>query len=545
MNCWKKATMPATGRNIRVRQIRQRLAQMGDSQSKTEAVQTNSNRAGVHSFGRNRQSGVKREENEKSPCTGNVCHSVTIQGLQTIYRTPHSNAAGSSLPDIKNHVRSPEYKRRTGFEVSHHRNNNSQQNPASKTSDPGITKRPHVQEEKNETVVTKQMKNRVMVHTSGPFTSPVDRVDKLAWSHQLLQDQISLNGKADEFLSRGRHHENSQVISSHGESTIKARQTPQVLGQTPRIFEILSSNTEVVNWRQMDVTNAFGQVLRSMNHTSGPKSTTMTQFMNIVSSREHEFRIGYQNDCHSFLLTLLSELNKETPGKDIANLFETEMVDQFTFDSCRHTDETDTQILRSITIPSESRQIHVPEALSYCSLNIENIKEGLQSFFQEEEFDEQEIPCRICLKGNKRQTLICIVKLTVLICVSCQNVRLLGYGKTRKSMMFRNLPRVLVLQLGCFQEMSYGGRLRIAKSSRRISFDEVLRVPHKNGNILTYQLYGVVNHHGSTYGGHYTSYVKHLPRQSDWYYCNDSHVSKSALPDALSSSDAYLLFYKL
>ncbi|XP_056015888.1 ubiquitin carboxyl-terminal hydrolase 2-like isoform X7 [Ostrea edulis] len=502
MNCWKKATMPATGRNIRVRQIRQRLAQMGDSQSKTEAVQTNSNRAGVHSFGRNRQSGVKREENEKSPCTGNVCHSVTIQGLQTIYRTPHSNAAGSSLPDIKNHVRSPEYKRRTGFEVSHHRNNNSQQNPASKTSDPGITKRPHVQEEKNETVVTKQMKNRVMVHTSGPFTSPVDRVDKLAWSHQLLQDQISLNGKADEFLSRGRHHENSQVISSHGESTIKARQTPQVLGQTPRIFEILSSNTEVVNWRQMDVTNAFGQVLRSMNHTSGPKSTTMTQFMNIVSSREHEFRIGYQNDCHSFLLTLLSELNKETPGKDIANLFETEMVDQFTFDSCRHTDETDTQILRSITIPSESR----------------NIKEGLQSFFQEEEFDEQEIPCRICLKG---------------------------YGKTRKSMMFRNLPRVLVLQLGCFQEMSYGGRLRIAKSSRRISFDEVLRVPHKNGNILTYQLYGVVNHHGSTYGGHYTSYVKHLPRQSDWYYCNDSHVSKSALPDALSSSDAYLLFYKL
>lgn len=96
----------------------------------------------MHSFGRNRQSGVKREENEKvrmkatytvvklyflkqkvvffdimhvylilfqSPCTGNVCHSVTIQGLQTIYRTPHSNAAGSSLPDIKNHVRSPEY----------------------------------------------------------------------------------------------------------------------------------------------------------------------------------------------------------------------------------------------------------------------------------------------------------------------------------------------------------------------------------------------------------------------------------------------------
>lgn len=30
--------------------------------------------------------------------------------------------------------------------------------------------------------------------------------------------------------------------------------------------------------------------------------------------REREFMIGYQNDCHSFFLTLLSELHDENPS---------------------------------------------------------------------------------------------------------------------------------------------------------------------------------------------------------------------------------------
>lgn len=145
--------------------------------------------------------------------------------------------------------------------------------------------------------------------------------------------------------------------------------------------------------------------------------------------------IGYQNDCHSFFLTLLSELHDENPARDITSLFEIEMVDEFIFGSCRHTEITDSQILRSITIPSNSLRI----------------EDGFRELLSEEHFDEEDVPCRQC---NKR-----------------------GFKKTTKAMKFRRLPPILVLQLGCFQEMHYGGHTHIAKSSRRIRFYESVDVP--------------------------------------------------------------------
>ncbi|XP_061169352.1 uncharacterized protein LOC133178643 [Saccostrea echinata] len=243
--------------------------------------------------------------------------------------------------------------------------------------------------------------------------------------------------------------------------------------------------------------------------TSG-KSGLIATLMNIVSSREHEFRIGFQNDCHSFLLTLLSELHDENQAKDTTLVFEIEMVDEFAFDSCDHKEVTDIQIMRSLTLPSESY----------------NVEEGLKTLLYEEEFDEADVPCRECGTDGF----------------------LSRKGKTRKAMRFRTLPKVLVLQLGCFKEMSFGGHLHIAKSYKSIGFPEKLRVPQSNGNIVNYHLYGVVNHHGSVHGGHYTSFVKHLLHHSDagdWYYCNDSRVRHSTLQEALKSHDAYLLFYTM
>ncbi|XP_062584483.1 ubiquitin carboxyl-terminal hydrolase 2-like [Saccostrea cucullata] len=258
--------------------------------------------------------------------------------------------------------------------------------------------------------------------------------------------------------------------------------------------------------KKSHVTNTFCNLLRSMNSSNqSPKSFTIAAFMDMVSKRDREFSIGYQNDCHSFFLTLLSELHDENPGKDLARIFEMEMVDEFTFDSCTHRDVTDTQIMRSLTIPSGSPRV----------------EDGLLDLMYEEVFDESEVPCRDC--------------------------NLIGYGKTRKAMKFRHLPRVIVLQLGCFQEMSYGNNLHIAKSYKRIGFSKDLRVPQLSGRPAIYHLYGVVNHHGSTYGGHYTAYVKHLSNLDGghWYSCNDSQVRSSSLSEALGSSDAYLLFYKL
>ena len=58
----------------------------------------------------------------------------------------------------------------------------------------------------------------------------------------------------------------------------------------------------------------------------------------------------------------------------------------------------------------------------------------------------------------------------------------------------------------------------------------------------TYNLYGVANHSGTTYSGHYTAYCKH-PYSGDWHEYNDSRVS-SVTGRSVVSSEAYVLFYE-
>ena len=61
-----------------------------------------------------------------------------------------------------------------------------------------------------------------------------------------------------------------------------------------------------------------------------------------------------------------------------------------------------------------------------------------------------------------------------------------------------------------------------------------------------YELFGVVQHHGSTMqGGHYTAYVNlgSSLEGDSWYFCNDAVVTKCGLQDALKA-EAYVAFYR-
>ena len=65
-------------------------------------------------------------------------------------------------------------------------------------------------------------------------------------------------------------------------------------------------------------------------------------------------------------------------------------------------------------------------------------------------------------------------------------------------------------------------------------------------NKLMYSLYGVVVHHGSLHGGHYTAYVKAAGTRGTtaiWYYASDSHV-RSARVEEICKCNAYMLFYE-
>ena len=64
-----------------------------------------------------------------------------------------------------------------------------------------------------------------------------------------------------------------------------------------------------------------------------------------------------------------------------------------------------------------------------------------------------------------------------------------------------------------------------------------------------YELYGIINHIGNLNGGHYYSFIRNTEEDGkftdNWQCCNDERVSAISQEEALSSSNAYILFYTL
>ena len=70
------------------------------------------------------------------------------------------------------------------------------------------------------------------------------------------------------------------------------------------------------------------------------------------------------------------------------------------------------------------------------------------------------------------------------------------------------------------------------------------------GDNTKYELYGVINHSGMGIdGGHYYSFIRNTEEDGkftdNWQCCNDERVSAISQEEALSSANAYILFYTL
>lgn len=63
------------------------------------------------------------------------------------------------------------------------------------------------------------------------------------------------------------------------------------------------------------------------------------------------------------------------------------------------------------------------------------------------------------------------------------------------------------------------------------------------GSRLVYDCYAVINHYGSSYFGHYNSYIKTDAEQ--WHCFDDDSVRKVDSPNDVITEAAYVLFYKL
>lgn len=63
------------------------------------------------------------------------------------------------------------------------------------------------------------------------------------------------------------------------------------------------------------------------------------------------------------------------------------------------------------------------------------------------------------------------------------------------------------------------------------------------GPVPTYNLFGISNHSGTVYSGHYVAQCKH-PFTNQWHEFNDSSVFSLSDKSQIISSNAYVLFYE-
>uniref|UniRef100_A0ABM0M5K7 ubiquitinyl hydrolase 1 n=1 Tax=Saccoglossus kowalevskii TaxID=10224 RepID=A0ABM0M5K7_SACKO len=125
---------------------------------------------------------------------------------------------------------------------------------------------------------------------------------------------------------------------------------------------------------------------------------------------------------------------------------------------------------------------------------------------------DDEISLKDCFKlFTKDEILDGVEKPT---CSQCQEKR-----KCTKKLTIQKFPKILVLHLKRFSAHGYRSKLSTLVDYPRSN----LRLDDfsATGCAPPYDLYGVSNHSGSTYGGHYTAYCKHAASDR-WYTYDDT-----------------------
>lgn len=110
----------------------------------------------------------------------------------------------------------------------------------------------------------------------------------------------------------------------------------------------------------------------------------------------------------------------------------------------------------------------------------------------------------------------------------------------KKKILFWSFPTILVIDLKRFNARNQKNQNLVNFPLDNLDLSPYVLGYKKRG--FVYELYGICNHSGSVYGGHYTSYVKNA--NGKWYHFNDINVVEVSLEDAMISSKAYVLFYR-
>jgi ubiquitin C-terminal hydrolase len=110
----------------------------------------------------------------------------------------------------------------------------------------------------------------------------------------------------------------------------------------------------------------------------------------------------------------------------------------------------------------------------------------------------------------------------------------------RKKISFWSFPNILVIDFKRFNSKNQKNQIFIDFPLDNLDLSTYV-IGYKKKSYV-YELYGICNHTGTVFGGHYTSYVKNA--NGKWYHFNDTSVVEVSSVEAMVSAKAYVLFYR-
>ncbi|XP_062578197.1 ubiquitin carboxyl-terminal hydrolase 16-like isoform X4 [Saccostrea cucullata] len=343
------------------------------------------------------------------------------------------------------------------------------------------------------------------------------------------------------------------------------------------------------NFQNLKLTKSVLELLekKNVNHTQELRSV-----LNAVRNINNQFGRGTQEDSYELLNTLLGGILDELQNGDrtckpidvdsgvngisLKNLFTGIFITIYVYDSCNDV-EVDFEEFTTLSIPIADNIDQNFKKLPHRGLQTISsedprfdIEKGLAVLTQIEDYEESDLPCRVC------------------------NIE--GTGKAYRRMLVFTPPPVLVIHIDRFKMNDFN---RLTKNAQRLKYPRIFNMAkfcsvantELSTNSLNYELYAVVVHSGALGGGHYYAYVnttrmhdvekwqEHLKRspldleklksnveeflrkrhefqddsgqtevckvKDSWFYVSDESVCSASVDEVISHKDAYILFYEV
>jgi ubiquitin carboxyl-terminal hydrolase 8 len=112
--------------------------------------------------------------------------------------------------------------------------------------------------------------------------------------------------------------------------------------------------------------------------------------------------------------------------------------------------------------------------------------------------------------------------------------------EVKKKISYWNLPNILAIDIKRYASHIKKNQILVTFPLENLNLSKYV-IGYKKDSYV-YDLYGICNHSGNVYGGHYTSYVKNS--NGKWYHFNDTIVTEVINEQELISPKAYCFFYR-